>query len=334
VRDRFQQEARLLTLVQSEHVVGVRDHGETDDGYLYLVLDRLSGETLADRLARPPRLAWRDAAAIALELARGLAALHARGIVHRDLKPANVILHRGEGGAPVAKIVDLGISKVGAAAADPVLFAKLTATGEVLGTPQYMSHEQALGERDVDARTDVWALGVVLHEMLTGRRPFDGDNVNAVLAAIRRGPPPTLAASTRPAPEALARVVERCLARSRDGRYRDGEVLSQALAAAIQRGAEEEARAGRSRRRVIAGGAVLLAAAVAASLLFAPKRSMPPSPDAVRAAVVAAPAQPAPIPTGPPAAPRPPPTAPPATPSAPSPPKPGRALTRVNSAGF
>jgi serine/threonine-protein kinase len=263
VRDRFQQEARLLTLVRHRHVVGVRDGGETEDGYLYLVLDRLSGETLADRMARPPRLAWWEAATIALEIARGLGALHARGIVHRDLKPANVILHRSGGGPPESKIIDLGISKVGAVAADPQLFATLTATGQVLGTPEYMSHEQALGERDIDERTDVWALGVVLYEMLAGRRPFAGANVNAVLAAIRRGPPPRLAAVARSTPEALAAVVERCLDPARDLRYPDGEALGDAILLAIRSAGEEEARAYRRRRLALAGGAALLAAGAA-----------------------------------------------------------------------
>ncbi len=257
VRDRVQQEARLLTLVQNRHLVGVRSFGETDDGYLYLVLDRLTGETLADRLSRPPRLGWRAAADIALELARGLAALHERGIVHRDLKPANVILHREGDGTVIAKIIDLGIGKVGAAAADPVVFARLTATGQVLGTPEYMSHEQALGERDVDARTDVWALGVVLHEMVAGQRPFAGANVNAVLAAIRRSPPPRLEVVARGTPSAIVQVVDRCLSRPREDRYRDGAELAEALVAAIAAGEEERGRAAR-RRWIIGVGAVAL----------------------------------------------------------------------------
>ena len=262
VRDRFQQEARLLTLVKHPHLVGVRSLGETDDGYLYLVLDRLSGETLAARMGRPPRLGWRDAAAVALEVSLGLAALHAQGIVHRDLKPANVILHQANGGAPVCKIIDLGISKAGAAAVDPELFATLTATGQVLGTPEYMSHEQALGERDVDARTDVWALGVVLYECLAGRRPFQGDNVNAVLAAIRKSSPPPLATLARGTPEALVRVVDRCLDRAREGRYENGAALHAALSAAIRLGEQEEARAKRARWLLI-GGAVAVCAAAA-----------------------------------------------------------------------
>jgi serine/threonine-protein kinase len=274
VRDRFQQEARLLTLVRHRHVVGVRAHGETDDGYLYLVLDRLSGETLADRLARPPRLSWREAAAIAVELGRGLGALHTRGVVHRDLKPANVILH-DESGLAVAKIVDLGVSKVGAAAADPVLFATLTATGQVLGTPEYMSYEQALGERDVDARADVWALGVVLYEMLAGRRPFTGANVNAVLAAIRRGAPPPLGTGQRGTPEPLARVVARCLTSSRDARYPDGDALAAAITHAVR---EAEARETGAERARLVGWALAVAAAVAvaaAAAALLPARAPP-----------------------------------------------------------
>ena len=264
VRDRFQQEARLLSVARHQHLVGVRDIGETDDGFLYLILDRLSGETLADRLARPPRLGWRQAAAIAAELSCGLGALHRRGIVHRDLKPANVILHDAGGGSPpVCKIIDLGISKSSAAAVDPVLFATLTATGQVLGTPEYMSYEQAVGERDVDARADVWALGVVLYEMLSGRRPFEGQNPNAVLAAIRRGPAPSLAAVSRGTPAALVDVVTRCLGKERDSRYRDGEALSAALADAVVRGETEASRAARTRRLVLAGGVVVVAAATA-----------------------------------------------------------------------
>ncbi|APR78140.1 serine/threonine protein kinase [Minicystis rosea] len=357
VRDRFQQEARLLQLVKNEYLVGVRDIGETDDGFLYLVLDRLSGETLADRIGRAPRLSWREASAVALELARGLSALHAEGIVHRDLKPANVILHDAGGTAPPrCKIIDLGISKALAAAADPVLFATLTATGQVLGTPEYMSHEQALGERDVDARTDVWALGVVLYEMLAGRRPFEGQNPNAVLAAIRRGSPPRLAEIARDAPPALAEVVDRCMARARADRYRDGHELAAALSAAIARGAAEAERKALRRRLFIAAGVVLTAATIAlaaralGSSSTAPKGSAelpPPAPPSASSSAAAPTPSVAPPPTATPTA-----SATAATTVAPSPPSsapwpssapssapsgaPAKAkpVTGVNSAGF
>lgn len=271
VRDRFMREARLLELSQHPHLVRVRDLGETEDGVLYLVLDRLEGETLADRLARPPPLGFREAARIAVELAGGLGALHARGIVHRDLKPANVILHR-EGDAKVAKIIDLGISKAAASAADPAMIAALTETGQVLGTPEYMSVEQALGARDVDARADVWALGVVLYEMLAGRRPFEGENPNAVLAAIRRGEPAPL----RSAPAPLAEVVTRCLRWAREDRPRDGAALAEAITEAVERASEDEARRGRRRSALLVGGVALGAAAIAIATLSARARSEAP----------------------------------------------------------
>jgi eukaryotic-like serine/threonine-protein kinase len=239
VRDRFMKEARLLALGKHDHLVGVRDVGETDDGFLYLVLDLLDGETLADRIAREPRLSWREASNIALGIARGVAALHRAGIVHRDLKPANIVLHHTPEGL-VPKIIDLGISKVRAAAADPALCATLTATGQVLGTPQYMSHEQALGEPDVDVRSDVWALGVILYEMLGRRRPFEAPNANAVLAAIRRKEAPPLSEVTEGVPASLARIVERCLQTDRAERFSDASEFSDALDAVLKTAVSEE----------------------------------------------------------------------------------------------
>ncbi|MDI3286313.1 serine/threonine-protein kinase [Polyangium sp. 15x6] len=232
VRDRFMKEARLLALAQHEHLVGVRDVGETEDGFLYLVLDLLDGETLADRIAHDPPLDWKEAGSISLAITRGVAALHRAGIVHRDLKPANIVLHRADGGT-VPKIIDLGISKVRAAAADPELCATLTATGQVLGTPQYMSYEQALGDPDVDARSDVWALGVILYEMLGRRRPFEAPNANAVLAAIRRKDAPALAEVARDVPGALAKLVDRCLLTDRAERFKDAGEMAEALQTAL-----------------------------------------------------------------------------------------------------
>jgi serine/threonine protein kinase len=131
VRDRFMKEARLLARGQHEHLVRVRDVGETDDGYLYLVLDLLDGETLASRLLRETKLVWPEAVELALGLTRGVAALHQAGIVHRDLKPANVVLHQTASGV-VPTIIDLGIGKASSVVGDPQLCATLTATGQVL----------------------------------------------------------------------------------------------------------------------------------------------------------------------------------------------------------
>jgi serine/threonine protein kinase len=233
VRDRFVKEARLLALGKHEHLVGVRDVGETDDGFLYLVLDLLEGETLAARLARETRLDWKEATALALGITRGVAALHRAGIVHRDLKPANIVLSRTSDGI-VPTIIDLGIGKVAAAVGDPELCATLTATGQVLGTPQYMSYEQALGQTNIDARTDVWALGVILYEMLVGVRPFEAPNTNAVLAAIRRNAVKAIRDAAPNVPVSVASVVERCLSTDRSARFDDAGALSLQLEAAMK----------------------------------------------------------------------------------------------------
>jgi eukaryotic-like serine/threonine-protein kinase len=231
IRDRFLKEARLLARGKHEHLVGVRDVGETDDGFLYLVLDLLDGETLSTRLDRETKLAWPEAVALVIGIARGVAALHRVAIVHRDLKPANVVLHRTESGV-VPTIIDLGIGKASSVVGDPQLSATLTATGQVLGTPQYMSYEQALGQTDIDARTDVWALGVILYEILTGSRPFEAPNTNAVLAAIRRGNVRPIREVAPDVPVAITRIVERCLSADRNLRVADAAALSTLLEAA------------------------------------------------------------------------------------------------------
>lgn len=228
VRDRFMKEARLLARGKHEHLVGVRDVGETDDGYLYLVLDLLEGETLADRLTRETKVPWPEALTLMLGITRGVAALHRAGIVHRDLKPANVVLRRTITGI-VPTIIDLGIGKASAVVGDPELCATLTATGQVLGTPQYMSYEQALGQTDIDARSDVWALGVILYEMLTGVRPFEAPNTNAVLAAIRRKDSRPVRDLVPDVPMAVASVIDVCLNSNRVERFSNAETLATRL---------------------------------------------------------------------------------------------------------
>ena len=228
VRDRFMKEARLLARGKHDHLVGVRDVGETEDGFLYLVLDLLEGETLADRLARETRIPWAEALTLTHGIASGVAALHREGIVHRDLKPANIVLRRSADGL-VPTIIDLGIGKASAMVGDPELCATLTATGQVLGTPQYMSYEQALGQTDIDARTDVWALGVILYEMITGTRPFEAPNTNAVLAAIRRKDVRPVRDVVPDVPMAVAQVIDICLSPNRDERFANAENLAKRL---------------------------------------------------------------------------------------------------------
>jgi serine/threonine-protein kinase len=261
VRDRFLQEARLLSMSPHGNLVGLRDFRETDDGYLFLVLDLLEGETLAERMGHPPRLSYEEAASIALGISRGVAALHAQGIVHRDLKPGNIILVP-QGETTVAKIIDLGISKVRAAAADPKLYATLTATGQVLGTPQYMSYEQALGERDVDARSDVWSIGVVLYEMLAGKPPFAVTNLNAALAAIRREKPAPVREISPGTPPALAGIVGRCMEKERERRFQDAAALAHELEVFLLAAGDGDGIRARSRVPILVGLGALATVAI------------------------------------------------------------------------
>jgi serine/threonine protein kinase len=169
---RFRREARAASLVESHHIVQVFDVGDDDDLGLYLVMEYLGGEDLAKVLAREKRLVTDAAVDVAVQVARGLVKAHEAGVVHRDLKPANIFLCTSDDGRPLVKILDFGISKViEASRANYAAGLKLTRDGMAVGTPQYMSPEQAQGQV-VDARTDVWALGLVLYEMLAGRPAY------------------------------------------------------------------------------------------------------------------------------------------------------------------
>ncbi len=179
---RFVREAQSSTAIGHANIVDISDFGKLPDGTAYFVMEHLEGEPLTDRIrsgAMPPD----EVLHIAAQIAAALAAAHGRGIVHRDLKPDNIFLIRRGGDDRFVKILDFGIAKVGGANA------KLTRTGMIFGTPHYMSPEQAAGQ-SVDARTDVYALGVILYEMLTGQVPFDGDTFMGILGKHMFDPPP------------------------------------------------------------------------------------------------------------------------------------------------
>jgi serine/threonine protein kinase/Tol biopolymer transport system component len=198
---RFQQEARAASALDHPNICTIFEVGETADGQLYLAMPFYDGETLRQRLERGP-LPVDEAVDVAAQVARGLAKAHRQGIVHRDVKPANLML-TADG---VVKILDFGIAKLAGAAV-------LTRTGSTLGTPAYMSPEQMRGE-EVDARTDLWSLGVVLYEMLAGRRPFPGDHESVVRQAILGLRPEPVSRLRPEVPPELDRITAGLLAKS------------------------------------------------------------------------------------------------------------------------
>ncbi len=204
-RERLVAEARAASRLDHPNIATVFDIGETGDGLVWVAMARYTGESLRDRIARGP-LPLDDALELAAQVAAGLEAAHARGIVHRDVKPANIMI-TPDG---VAKLLDFGIAKgIGTG---------LTRSGVILGTLDYMSPEQTFGD-GVDARTDIWSLGVVLYEMLAGRHPFDEKSDVALLATIRQGTPAPLATQRNDLPDTVISVVERCLEKDAANRF-------------------------------------------------------------------------------------------------------------------
>jgi TolB-like protein/Flp pilus assembly protein TadD len=220
--ERFRREARTVAALEHPNICTVHEIGETEDGQLFLAMPLYDGETLQKRIARAgdAGLAVDEAVVIAAQIARGLAKAHGAGVVHRDVKPSNVML-TGDG---VVKLLDFGIAKLMDATLPP------TGAGRLLGTLAYLSPEQARGER-VDQRSDLWSLGVVLYEMLAGRRPFQGAAAAVVIAAIRHGTYVPLATYRPDVPPALAAIVDRALARMLDARYQSAQEMERDLLA-------------------------------------------------------------------------------------------------------
>lgn len=222
-QSRFLREARAAGSLRSTHVVSVFDYG-VDEGTPFLVMELLEGESLATRLEKRGRLPLAEVSALMKQVVRGLSKAHAAGIVHRDLKPENIFITI-EGDSEVIKVLDFGIAKVQANIAVSVQ----TQTGMVLGTPYYMSPEQAEGRRELDARSDIWSLGVIVYECLLGARPFDGDNLAQIILAICADalPIPSKVAETPPGFDAwFARAVARRL----DERFQTVQELADELA--------------------------------------------------------------------------------------------------------
>jgi hypothetical protein len=219
---RFAREAQVLAELSHPRVVRHVAHGLTDDGEPFLAMEWLDGCDLA-RALLGPRLAIADAIAVAANAAEALAAAHARGIVHRDVKPSNLFLPGGR--IDELKVLDFGIARVQLASH------AMTRTGATLGTPGYMAPEQARGERDVDARADVFALGCVLYEAVTGRPPFAGEHMMAVLAKVLFEDAPRVRELRPDAPADLERLIVRMLGKRADDRPADAAAVIAALRA-------------------------------------------------------------------------------------------------------
>jgi len=227
--ERFLREARIAARLQHKNVVRVEDFGVADDGRPFLVMELLRGESLARRLARAPRVTHGEALDIVRQIAAALDTAHGAGIIHRDLKPENVFLAQAEAGATV-KVLDFGVAKFTDVLANG---ARATASNTLIGTPRYMSPEQARSSRELDGRSDLWALGMIAYEMLTGAHPFEGEAIAELLVAIltHRIPAPS---SLRPGlPATLDTWASIALARSRYERFPTGHALADALADAL-----------------------------------------------------------------------------------------------------
>jgi eukaryotic-like serine/threonine-protein kinase len=225
LRARFDREAKASAQMKSPHVVQVHDYG-FDADTAFLVMELLEGEDLATRLARVGRLPLPAASAILTQACKGLRRAHELGIVHRDLKPGNIFLARHDD-EEIVKVLDFGIAKV----IGPAASGSATATGSLIGSPLYMSPEQIRRSKEVDFRSDLWALGVILYECITGCVPFNGQEVGDILVAICTDPvrPPSRLAPFLP-PE-VDRFFERALARDPAGRFQSAREMAEAFAA-------------------------------------------------------------------------------------------------------
>ncbi|MFO0661522.1 MAG: serine/threonine-protein kinase [Polyangiaceae bacterium] len=223
VLQRFQTEAKAVVRLKSEHVARVMDVGTLDTGEPFLVMEYLEGQDLSEMLEKRGPLPVDEAIAYMLQACDGVAAAHAQGIIHRDLKPANLFVSKGVDGLPCIKVLDFGIAKASGGSSF-----NMTSTAAVMGTPLYMSPEQMRSSKIVDVRSDVWSLGVILFQMLTGTIPFIGESMPELVLAVVQNPVPPI---SRPdVPLALAQVVEACLAKDPGQRIQSIGALARALA--------------------------------------------------------------------------------------------------------
>jgi len=276
---RFEQEARATGMLNHPNLLTIYDVGRDADGAPFLVSELLEGETLSNRLGRGP-LSPRKSVDAALQMANGLAAAHEKGIVHRDLKPDNIFLTRDGR----LKILDFGIAKLNALASGdgPAFEVAATEPGMVLGTVGYMSPEQVRGE-SVDQRSDIFSLGAIFYEMLTGQRAFKRNSGIETLGAILKEDPPELTDILPNVPQALERLVRRCLEKDRDLRFQNARDLAFNLETLSTMSQTSNTLSGMARPSTTAPTAAL-------PVPHAPTRTLPATPHAPTARTAAAPA--------------------------------------------
>jgi serine/threonine-protein kinase len=226
---RFEREARAATRIKSEHIARVRDVGHLETGEPYMVMEYLEGRDLSAYVRERGPLPLGEASDYVLQVCEALAEAHALGIVHRDLKPENLFLTRRPDGSACVKVLDFGISKFSDAGGGTSSFAG-TVAGGLVGSPLYMSPEQISASPDVDARSDVWGLGVILFELLTGKTPFTGTSLPQVCLSITARPPRSLSALRPEIPLRVEKLVLQCLEKDRSRRLSSVAEVARRLA--------------------------------------------------------------------------------------------------------
>jgi serine/threonine protein kinase len=272
-QSRFATEARAAATIQSKHAIQIFDHGVTEDGRPYIVMELLLGEPLDKRIERLGRISLQETARVLGQVARALQRAHEAGIIHRDLKPENIFLVRSpDDDDEIAKVLDFGIAKIKGPPSDLGLTSS-TKTGAVLGTPYYMSPEQARGLRSIDHRSDLWSLGVIAYKCITGVLPFDGESVGDLLVKICTAPPPIPSLTLPGLPKAFDAWFLRVLEREPAQRYASaselGEALSYAAGISARRAPDEHTPHAQTVRATVAVGP-LTAMPTAAGITSAP----------------------------------------------------------------
>lgn len=252
VVSRFQREAQAAGRIGNDHILEVLDLGVLPDGSNFMVLEFLDGEPLASRIQRLGRMTPKQIAPIARQMMKGLAAAHNAGIVHRDLKPDNVfILKEKAGHTDFVKIIDFGISKFQPLTGSEGM--RMTSTGAVMGTPYYMSPEQASGSREVDARSDLYTCGVILYECATGRVPFDGETFNQLMFKIVLSEPPPILDVVPGLDPAFATIIQKAMARETAQRFQTAHEFHDAIKHWEETGASVAVPVSSSSGTVVAG---------------------------------------------------------------------------------